>query len=172
MTASWPSLPTLKAIENTPFDMPITFSKSGRAVYLPGGEVLKAYLPCDIEPFYSEPDEYDSRDDWHWPPGDWHGDMDAFTHWRRVYMGWSTTEETREDEKKRQEQLLSDQNLIAALREAKKKSKRSKKLSPQSGHGLCRSNVPRRRISKKSRPRSLQMKRCKKEKEEIPRTPK
>ena len=93
------------AIENTPFDWAIKFSKSGKAIYT--WWVMQAYLPHDIEPFYSGPDEYDSRDDWHWPPGAWHGDMDAFTHWRRVYMGWSTEEETRQDEEKRQERTRS-----------------------------------------------------------------
>ena len=66
------------AIANTPFDMPINYAKSGRAIYT--WEVMQAYLPCDIEPFDTEPEEFDSRDDWHSPPGGlawWHGPVYA-----------------------------------------------------------------------------------------------
>lgn len=107
------------AIANTPFDMPINYAKSGRAIYT--WEVMQAYLPCDIEPFYIEPEEYDSRDDWHCPPGVWLGGMDPFMHWRRFYMLWSTEEEKRQDEENRHKQTckhpkISLQHLLSSAR--------------------------------------------------------
>ena len=81
---TWPLPQAMLAIENTPFDMAINCSKSGKAIYT--WWVMQAYLPHDIEPFYSEPEEYDSHDDWHCTPGTWLGGMDEFTDWRRFYM--------------------------------------------------------------------------------------
>ena len=79
------------AITNTPFDWAdIKFAPSGRAEYR--WDIMQAYLPHDIEPFYEEPTEYDARDDWHCPPWVWLGGLDEFTHWRRHYMGWHTEE--------------------------------------------------------------------------------
>ena len=153
------------AIANTPFDMPINYAKSGRAIYT--WEVMQAYLPCDIEPFYIEPEEYDSRDDWHCPPGVWLGGMDPFMHWRRSYMLWSTEEEKRQDEENRHtKNMQASKDRIAALAELSKKSKTSKKSSKKS---RCPVKSKIRTVtSKKSRcPIRLQMQHTKEEEEDI-----
>lgn len=153
------------AIANTPFDMPINYAKSGRAIYT--WEVMQAYLPCDIEPFYIEPEEYDSRDDWHCPPGVWLGGMDPFMHWRRSYMLWSTEEDKRQDEENRHKHnMQASKDLIAALAELSKKSKTSKKSSKKS---RCPVKSKIRTVtSKKSRcPIRLQMQHTKEEEEDI-----
>ena len=76
MASSLPAPPPLLAITNTPFDMAIDFAQSGRAIYR--WDVMQAYLPHEIEPFYSEPEEFDSRDDWHCPKWISLGGMDEF----------------------------------------------------------------------------------------------
>ena len=132
------------AIENTPFDWAIKLSKSGKAIYT--WEVMQAYLPWDIEPFYSEPEEYDSRDDWHCTPGTWLGGMDEFTFWRRNYMKWFTEGEKRQEEKKRQEQLQAAGGLLAYLDEVKKRYKTYTSKKSRKTRKKCKT-------SKKSRPR-------------------
>ena len=118
------------AITNTPFDEPIKFSSSGRAIY--SWRVMHCYLPYEIEPFWDEPQEYDPRDDWH-PSAEWLRHLatlasryqveDWFTNWRRHYMNWHTAEELRLDEEKRVQNWLASERLIESLNELKKKRK-------------------------------------------------
>ena len=86
------------ALTNTPYDEPVEFSPSGRAIYT--WRVMHCYLPCEIEPFWDEPLEYNPRDYWH-PTAELKRYLatlesdyqpDPFTLWMRDYMNLHTAE--------------------------------------------------------------------------------
>ena len=91
--------------------------------------VMHCYLPCEIEPFWDEPLEYNPRDYWHptaalqlflatfgsdYQP-------DAFTCWRRDYMNWHTAEELLLDEEKKVQSYLRSKRMKDGLVEIRKK---------------------------------------------------
>ena len=125
------------AITNTPFDLPVNYAASGRAIYQP--HVMECYLPHEIEPFYehsAKPVSFGPNDDFD-PNGDvrhcnapgvrGRDPEDEFVAWRRQYMGWHTEDELRKDAKKRAESQRNFERLLAALDEVKKKHSCEKK---------------------------------------------
>ena len=122
-------------ITNTPYDLPIEYAASGRAIYQP--HVMQCYLPHEIEPFYENPTKPVSFDpnedlilyDWHCNAVSVRGrdPEDEFVAWRRQYMGWHTEDELRKDTKKRAESQRKFERLLAALDEVKKKHSSEKK---------------------------------------------
>ena len=95
------------ALTNTPYDEPVQFSPSGRALYT--WRVMYCYLPHEIEPFWDEPTEYNPKDDWHptaqlqryWATYGSDCHPDPFTCWRRDYMNWHKAEECPLSEEKK-----------------------------------------------------------------------
>ena len=152
---------------DTPFDLPIEYAASGRAIYQP--HVMQCCLPHEIELFYSDPAipvSFGPNDvvEWH----DWHckhagirgrDPEDEFVHWRRWCMNWHTEGEQRKDAKQRVVSQRTFERFIAVLDELKKhysekKQMRSAKKNKkkQKNHAKHRRPIaPRIRILKRQR---------------------
>ena len=111
---------------------------------------MQCYLPHEIEPFYSEPNEFNPNDDWHLIPMTDSGRLDPkekFDHWRRQYMNWHTDEELRQDAKKFVQSQRASERLIAALGKFQKKKRQKNHVKK---HMKCRIKILKRQRTESS----------------------
>ena len=148
------------AITNTPFDLPIEYAPTGRAIYQP--HVMQCYLPHEIEPFYLDPlvpvsfgpDDVVEWHDWHCKHANIRGrdPEDEFVHWRRFYMNWHTEDELRKDAKKRVESQRTFERWILRSMLLKQTRSAKKNKKKQKNHAKHRRPIaPRIKILKRQR---------------------